>query len=164
MTIIPHSKIGAVCLEAHFKALLHILTESCLSACCLHWVGQPTWLYDIDALVFFIHPNYSSTNTSFQGWITFMVARISFLMSSLKRDCREVFVWIATHVDHMVLCCPITYVHQIKYQSWTFRSCHVTTREKISPNRIRRLIILLLKKWNLRKFLIYRHVACVDKL
>ena len=34
--------------------------------------------------------------------------RISFLMSSLKRDCREVFVRIATHVGHMVLCCPIT--------------------------------------------------------
>ena len=44
------------------------------------------------------------------------------------------------------LCCPITHVHQI-YQSWSIRSCHVTTRETISPNRIRRLIILLLKKF-----------------
>ena len=46
----------------------------------------------------------------------------SFLMSSLKRDCKKVFVWIATHVDYMVLFCPITYVNQINYQIWTFRT------------------------------------------
>ena len=47
-------------------------------------------------------------------------------------------------------------VHKILYQSWTFRSCHVTTREMINPNRIRKLIIILLKKWNLSKLLIFR--------
>ena len=30
------------------------------------------------------------------------------------------------------------------YQSWSFRSCHLTTMEKINPKRIRRLIILLI--------------------
>ena len=48
-------------------------------------------------------PDHSESSTS----------DLSFLMSSLKRDCGEVFVRIATHVDHMVLCCPITYVQQI---------------------------------------------------
>ena len=76
--------------------------------------------------------------------------KVSFFMSSLKMDCWEIFVWIGAHVDYMVVCCPITHVHQnIQYQSWTIRSCHVTTREKINPNQKKEVDNS--EKWNLRK-------------
>ena len=40
-------------------------------------------------------------------------SELSFLMSSLKRDCREVFVRIATHVGHMVLCCTPNIISEL---------------------------------------------------
>ena len=71
---------------------------------------------------------------------------ISFLMSSLKKGQQRSFCFNChTCWSHGTVLPNHIYVHQILYQSWTFKSCHVTTREKINPNRIRGLIILLLK-------------------
>ena len=56
--------------------------------------------------------------------------------------------------------CHTCWSHGTVYQSWTIRSCHVTTREQINPNRMRRLIILI-KKLNLRKFRIILGIKSV---
>ena len=69
-----------------------------------------------------------------------------------EKDCRKVLVFLP-HVLMTWHCAvqswegAITYVHQIKYQSWTIRSCHITTREKTNPYWIWRLIIFVLKKF-----------------
>ena len=68
-------------------------------------------------------------------------------------DWRYVFDEIGTYIDHMVLYCPITDLHQKVGQSLTIRSCHVATKGKISPENKRRLINLLLQHKTLGNYL-----------